>query len=102
MNESLHYDSYLHILDEPYREVFLQSCHIRKLPKFSAKKKHGYESPITVQKSDYWKGLVMIMTKNCNIVRDLIPLYSDNTASDESRKVIEEHCRTCDKCNRML
>ena len=58
--------------------------------------------PITVQKSDYWKGLVMIMNKNCNIVRDLIPLYSDNTASDESRKFIEEHCRTCDKCNRIL
>ena len=44
----------------------------------------------------------MIMNKNCNIVRDLIPLYSDNTASDESRKFIEEHCRTCDKCNRIL
>ena len=55
-----------------------------------------------MQKSDYWKGLVMIMNKNCNIVRDLIPLYSDNTASDESRKFIEEHCRTCDKCNRIL
>ena len=35
-------------------------------------------------------------------MRDLIPLYSDNTASDESRKFIEEHCRTCDKCNRIL
>lgn len=55
-----------------------------------------------MQKSDYWKGLVMIMNKNCNIVRDLIPLYSDNTASDESRKFIEEHCRTCDECNRIL
>lgn len=55
-----------------------------------------------MQKSDYWKGLVMIMNKNCNIVRDLIPLYSDNTASDESRKFIEVHCRTCDKCNRIL
>ena len=43
-----------------------------------------------MQKSDYWKGLVMIMNKNCNIVRDLIPLYSDNTVSDESRKFIEE------------
>lgn len=55
-----------------------------------------------MQKSDYWKGLVMIMNKNCNIVRDLIPLYSDNTVSDESRKFIEEHCRTCDECNRIL
>ena len=55
-----------------------------------------------MQKSDYWKGLVMIMNKNCNIVRDLIPLYSDNTASDESRKFIEEHCRTCDECNHIL
>lgn len=42
------------------------------------------------------------MNKNCNIVRDLIPLYSDNTASDESRKFVEEHCRTCDECNRIL
>lgn len=42
------------------------------------------------------------MNKNCNIVRDLIPLYSDNTASDESRKFVEEHCSTCSECNRIL
>lgn len=42
---ALRIHKYLHILDEPYREVFilkvLQSCHIRKLPKFSAKRNMG-------------------------------------------------------------
>lgn len=39
---------------------------------------------------------------SCAVVQDLLPLYIDNVCSDESRKIVEEHLRTCDKCSRMF
>ena len=39
---------------------------------------------------------------NCNIVKDLIPLYIDGCCSEESEKVVEEHMRDCDDCKRLL
>ena len=35
---------------------------------------------------------------DCNIVRDLIPLYIDGVCSDESADVIEEHLKECSSC----
>lgn len=42
------------------------------------------------------------MDKNCEIVRDLIPLVADNIASEESKKFVENHCETCDECKKEL
>ena len=39
---------------------------------------------------------------NCNIVKDLIPLYIDGCCSAESEKIVEEHIRDCDDCKRLL
>lgn len=39
---------------------------------------------------------------NCNVVKDLIPLYIDSFCSEESRKVIEEHIKVCDDCKKLL
>ena len=39
---------------------------------------------------------------NCNIVKDLIPLYIDGCCSQESEKVVEEHIRDCDDCKKLL
>lgn len=39
---------------------------------------------------------------NCNIVKDLIPLYIDRCCSKESEKVVEEHIRDCDDCKKLL
>ena len=39
---------------------------------------------------------------NCNIVKDLIPLYIDGCCSKESEKAVEEHIRDCDDCKRLL
>ncbi len=39
---------------------------------------------------------------NCNIVKDLIPLYIDGCCSEESEKVVEVHIRDCDDCKRLL
>lgn len=39
---------------------------------------------------------------NCEIVRDIIPLYIDDACSDESKTAIEEHIKNCSECKQML
>ena len=39
---------------------------------------------------------------NCEIVRDLLPLYEDGLCSEESRKAVEEHLKTCEACREAL
>ena len=48
------------------------------------------------------EGLMRIMRKNCDIVKDLIPLYIDNVASEESKNLVETHCDTCKECKKFL
>ncbi|MGN0333311.1 MAG: zf-HC2 domain-containing protein [Lachnospiraceae bacterium] len=35
---------------------------------------------------------------DCNIIQDLLPLYQDRICSEESRKIVEEHLKTCNTC----
>lgn len=35
---------------------------------------------------------------NCNIIKDLIPLYIDNCCSEESVRAVEEHIAACPQC----
>lgn len=42
------------------------------------------------------------MKITCDIINDLMPSYIDNICSEDSRKALEEHVRTCDKCNQKL
>ena len=35
---------------------------------------------------------------NCDIIKDLIPLYIDNACSDESRYEVETHITKCESC----
>lgn len=39
---------------------------------------------------------------NCNIVKDLIPLYIDGCCSKESEEAIAEHIRSCAECTKLL
>ena len=39
---------------------------------------------------------------NCEIVRDLLPLYCDQVCSGESRSAVEEHVAGCPSCRRMM
>ena len=39
---------------------------------------------------------------NCNVVKDLIPLYIDGCCSKESVKIVEEHIRDCDDCKKLV
>lgn len=38
------------------------------------------------------------MNKECKIVRDLLPLYVENIASDETREFVEAHLLACPEC----
>lgn len=40
--------------------------------------------------------------KTCDIVQDLLPLYTDNICSDESRRFVEEHISECKTCADVL
>ena len=40
--------------------------------------------------------------KNCNIVKDLIPLYKENLLSEESRTFVEDHLKSCSECENLL
>lgn len=37
----------------------------------------------------------------CNVVKDLIPLYIDNCCSKESAKIVEEHLGYCNSCREL-
>lgn len=38
------------------------------------------------------------MRYSCNVIRDILPLYHEKKASDESAQAIEEHLKECTKC----
>ena len=39
------------------------------------------------------------MKNECNIVRDLLPLYIENMVSAESAQFVEAHLSKCPECN---
>ena len=38
------------------------------------------------------------MNANCDIIRDLLPLYVDGALSDASTELVREHLRECHPC----
>ena len=41
----------------------------------------------------------MSKTNVCGIIQDLLPLYVDGVCSEDSKKLIEDHVKTCDLCH---
>lgn len=39
---------------------------------------------------------------NCDIIKDLLPLYIDECCSEESEKVVEEHINYCNECKKLF
>ena len=35
---------------------------------------------------------------NCNIIRDILPLYLDDVVCDETKLMVEEHLQSCASC----
>ena len=42
------------------------------------------------------------MKTNCNIIKDLLPLYFERVCSEDSRQLVEEHLGGCEACETML
>jgi len=42
------------------------------------------------------------MKIDCDVIRDLLPLYVEDIVSKKSRELVEEHCKECDECSYML
>ena len=38
----------------------------------------------------------------CNIIKDLIPLYIDGCCSEESARLVREHTETCAACKHLI
>ena len=38
---------------------------------------------------------------NCNVIRDLIPLYIDECCSDDTAKLVDKHLKECEDCLRV-
>ena len=42
------------------------------------------------------------MKISCNIIRDLLPLYAEDLASDDTRALVDEHLCDCTECTNIL
>ena len=42
------------------------------------------------------------MKTDCEIIRDLLPLYVDDICSEKSRELVDEHLKECAECNDLL
>ena len=42
------------------------------------------------------------MKMDCEVIRDLLPLYADNACSEKSRGMVEEHLQECPACGSLL
>ncbi len=43
-----------------------------------------------------------MMKLDCEVIKDLLPLYCEDIASDKSRELVEEHCKECVECSRKM
>lgn len=42
------------------------------------------------------------MKMNCNVIKDLLPLYYDKVCSEETMALVQEHIENCETCHREL
>lgn len=40
------------------------------------------------------------MKIECDVIKDLLPLYTEQTASEASNRMVEEHLKACDQCRK--
>ena len=41
------------------------------------------------------------MRNECNIIRDILPLYAEDMVSDDTISFVEEHLQACAECSTM-
>lgn len=62
----------------------------------------GQELRFIVQNGCYKKKYKGDENVKCEIIRDLLPFYIDNTCSKESKIIVEEHLKNCTECNKLF
>ena len=38
----------------------------------------------------------------CQVIQDILPLYTDGCCSEDSKNLVEEHLKTCDDCQKLI
>ena len=38
----------------------------------------------------------------CQVIQDILPLYTDGCCSEDSKNLVEEHLKTCDDCRKLV
>ena len=38
---------------------------------------------------------------NCNVIQDILTLYIDDSVSDDTKALVEEHLQNCEGCRRL-
>ncbi len=93
----------LHRLEEHTKKSFSFAYSgnylFHKSLQFLEKQNHGRELLIIVQSLKFKKGWMKSMSKQCDIVRDILPLYVDGACSEASAEMVKEHLNACADCN---
>ena len=42
------------------------------------------------------------MKIDCEVIRDILPLYADDACSEKSRQMVDEHLEECSACREQL
>ena len=42
------------------------------------------------------------MNKDCEIIKDLLPLYVDDVCSTETKEFVEKHLKNCNECQKIF
>ena len=42
------------------------------------------------------------MNEDCEIIRDLLPLYADDICSTSTKELVEKHLNNCNECQKIL
>ncbi len=92
----------LHVLEEPYKEVFslrvLGELSFKQIAKIWGRQKIGHVLRFIEPKEKLdceWRKRMRI---SCEVIKDLLPLYVENMTSEDSATLVREHLSECIEC----
>lgn len=93
----------LHRLEEPYKEVFqlrvFGELSFSQIAAIFGKTESWARVTYHRAKLKIQEGWMKSMSKQCDIVRDILPLYVDGACSEASAEMVKEHLNACADCN---
>lgn len=93
----------LHRLEEPHKEVFqlrvFGELSFSQIAAIFGKTESWARVTYHRAKLKIQEGWMKSMSKQCDIVRDILPLYVDGACSEASAEMVKEHLNACADCN---